>query len=74
MPVPPVPDPGYVDIDVDEVATYLADFYQGSQISWDDALLRVEHAFEVDLPGQLTDPLIRRIQRAYRAELRARKE
>ena len=61
-------------VDVDEVARYLADFYQGQRIDWDDALLRVEHAFDVDLPESMLDPFIKRIKRAYRAEVRARTE
>jgi hypothetical protein len=62
------------DLDVDEVARYLADLYQGERIDWDDALLRVEHVFDVDLPGQMTAPLIRKIKRTYRAEIKARTE
>ena len=62
------------DLDYDEVSSYLADFYQDQRIDWDDALLRVEHAFGVDLPESMLDPTIKRIKAAYRAEIRARKE
>lgn len=66
--------PDASSIDIDEVASYLADFYQNSRIDWDDALYRVECAFDVDLPENVLDPLIKRIKSAYRAEIRARKE
>jgi hypothetical protein len=62
------------DIDVDEVARYLADFYSGARIDWDDALFRVETIFHVDLPENMLDPLILKIKETYRAELRARRE
>lgn len=35
-------------------------------IDWDDFLLRVEQAFDIDLPDTMTDPTIRRIQREVR--------
>jgi hypothetical protein len=58
----------------DEIASYLADFYQGSRIDWDDALSRAEMHFDIDLPTSMMDPQIKDIQRAYRAELKARNE
>jgi hypothetical protein len=60
-------------IDVDEVARYLADFYDGERIDWDDALSRVENVFNVDLPESMLDPLITKIKRTYQAEVRARR-
>ena len=62
-----------MEIDYDAVASYLADFYSGSVIDWDDALSRIETVFGIDLPENMLDPVIKKIQVTYRKELRARR-
>jgi hypothetical protein len=58
---------------IEEIARYIADFNPpGMPVDWDAALYRVEKAFDIDLPDQMTDPLIKRIQKVVRAERRAR--
>lgn len=59
--------------DLVEAAIELAfDFYPlDVAVDWEDFLLRLERYQEVDLPEDMTDPFITRIQRAVR---KARRE
>lgn len=62
------------DLDYDAIAEYICAFYEaGQRIDWDDALYRVESAFEIDLPENMLDPAIVKIKaavRKYRSETR----
>jgi hypothetical protein len=57
---------------MDEVADYICSFYDnGTRIDWDDALYRVETAFDVDLPDNMLSPEIKAVKaavRKYRSE------
>lgn len=60
---------------LDKIAEYVAGFYPaGTPVDWDDALYRIEVAFGIDLPEQMTDPLILKIKRTIRAYRRETKE
>ena len=52
--------------DIEEMAAAGRSVYEG-RFDWDDFLLCVERDLDIDLPTQMDDPIIRKIQRAARA-------
>lgn len=60
------------ELNYEEMADYITGFYPpGTPVDWDDALFRVEKAFDIDLPEGMLDPVIKKIQAETRKARKA---